>query len=78
MTEFKVKLASVADVRDFVQAASMHRCDIEVVSGRYNIDAKSIMGLVSLDLNRPLNVQFRGSDEMAADFLTSVREYIVA
>ena len=78
MKEFKVKLTSVADVRDFVQAASMQPCDIDVVSGRYTIDAKSIMGLVSLDLNSSLNVQFRGSDEMAVDFLTSVQEYIIA
>ena len=78
MKEFKVKLTCVSDVRDFAQAAGMQRCDIEIVSGRYTIDAKSIMGLVSLDLTDPLTVQFRGSDEMAASFLTDVQEYIVA
>ena len=51
MTEFYVSLHSVSDVREFVSAASMAPVDIDVVSGRYTVNAKSMLGLFSLILD---------------------------
>ncbi len=53
MTEFYVSLHSVNDVREFVSAASMAPVDIDVVSGRYTVNAKSMLGLFSLILDSP-------------------------
>ena len=68
MKSFMVKLTSIADVKNFVSAASVQPCDIDVVSGRYTIDAKSIMGLFSLDLTTPIRVEVQGTDEQADTF----------
>ena len=63
MTEFYVKLHSIADVKLFVTRASLMPVDIDVVSGRYTVDAKSILGLCSLDLEKPVQVKVYGGPE---------------
>lgn len=62
MSEFFVSLSSIEDVRQFVNAATCCPCEVDVLSGRYVIDAKSIMGLFSLDLSHPVKVEVHGSD----------------
>ena len=57
MSEFFVSLSSIEDVRQFVNAATCCPCEVDVLSGRYVIDAKSIMGLFSLDLSHPVKVE---------------------
>lgn len=52
-----VNLNSVEKVRDFVAATSKFDGEIDLVSGRYVIDAKSIMGIFSLDLSKPIHVE---------------------
>lgn len=62
MTELKIKLATIDDVKNFVNIATRFNCEIDVVSGRYVADAKSIMGLFSLDLSCPLLLKIDSSD----------------
>jgi len=52
-----VLLDSIDKVKTFVNKVSFYPCDIDIVSGRYTIDAKSIMGIFSLDLAKPINVK---------------------
>lgn len=47
-------------------------CEVDVLSGRYVIDAKSIMGLFSLDLSHPVKVEVHGSDADRSAFEQSV------
>lgn len=75
MTEFLVSLHSVRDVKQFVTAASLIPADIDVVSGRYTVDAKSILGLCSLDLDKPVLVKFYGEDVSA--FQSNIQDLIV-
>jgi len=72
MTEFKINLRSINDVKTFVTAASLMSCDIDVLSGRYLVDAKSIMGLFSLDLSRPVAVQIHGDAADVGKFREAV------
>ena len=72
MNEFFVSLTSVEDVRRFVDAASRRLCEIDVLSGRYVVDGKSIMGLFSLDLAHPAKVKVYGTQEEADAFRTDV------
>ena len=58
MKKFKVLLNSINDVKGFVNAAGSQMCDIDIVSGRYTVDAKSIMGIFSLDLSKLLPSSF--------------------
>lgn len=50
MNTVKIRLSSIQDVRDFVEIVSRYNMDIDLSSGRYVVDAKSIMGIFSLDL----------------------------
>lgn len=77
MTEFYVALHSVNDVREFVSAASMAPVDIDVVSGRYTVDAKSILGLFSLSQDAPMLVRVYGSPEDGETFQNNVHGLIV-
>lgn len=76
MKEFQVLLTSINHVKEFVTAASMCSCDIDVTSGRYTIDAKSIMGLFSLDLSKPINIRVLGTEEEAAEFYHAVENVV--
>jgi phosphotransferase system HPr-like phosphotransfer protein len=77
MLEFFVALHSVADVKQFVSAASLSAVDIDVISGRYTVDAKSILGLCSLDLDKPVQVRVYGDASDGAEFRASVDKMIV-
>ncbi len=62
MSESKVqiRLHNVEEVEEFVQAASRCEFDINIYYNRVIIDAKSLLGVMSMDLNRPLTVQYYG------------------
>ena len=55
-----VSLDKIADIKDFVNLASKCRDDVTIGSGRFKVNAKSIMALFSLDLSKPLKVEFYG------------------
>jgi len=69
-----IKLSTIEDVRNFVNAATKCDADIDLESGRYVVDAKSIMGIFSLDLTRPINVVAYCDDDEA--FLKEIKDYI--
>lgn len=50
MKTCKIKLSSIQDVREFVEIVTRYDMEIDLSSGRYVVDAKSIMGIFSLDL----------------------------
>lgn len=59
-TKITVLLDKITDIRDFVSLISKCSDDVTVGSGRFKVDAKSIMALFSLDLSKPLKVEFYG------------------
>ena len=56
MKEMKIKLFTIQQVREFVNNVILQEFDVDLVQGRYLIDAKSIMGIFSLDLLSPITV----------------------
>ncbi|MEG0765511.1 MAG: HPr family phosphocarrier protein [Pseudoflavonifractor sp.] len=76
MQTFSVTLSSVTQVKTFVDAATRCESEIDVHSGRYLIDAKSIMGIFSLDLAKPIGVTFHGSDAEAALFRQEIAAFL--
>ena len=56
MTKVKIMLDSIAAVKKFVSVVSMYDFDVDLASGRYAVDAKSIMGIFSLDLSNPIQL----------------------
>ena len=63
MTEITIRLTSVNDVKNFVSAVTFCSCDVDIAADRYIIDAKSIMGIFSLDLSNCLLYTSDAADE---------------
>lgn len=71
----KIYLGSVEAVKEFVQLASEYKEDVDLRSGRYQVDGKSIMGIFSLDLTSPMEVQVYG--EKPEEFLAKIEQFLV-
>ena len=69
MKEKKIMLPSVEEAKHFVAEATKCDFDIDVFYNRVTIDAKSILGVLSLDLTRVLTVQYSGEDEAFEEYL---------
>lgn len=65
----KVKLEKVSDVKTFVETTRRFKSDIDLGSGKYLVDAKSIMGLFSLNFSKPMKVLFVPKDNETEDDL---------
>ena len=75
MKTIKICLNSIEKVKSFVNAITRFDVDFDLVSGRYVIDAKSIMGIFSLDLSKPINLNIHANEEMDA-ILEVLKPYI--
>ncbi len=73
--KYQIKLEATTDVRDFVKAAERCDFDVDVFYNRMIIDAKSILGVLSLDLTKELTVQFGGQNK---EFENVLKKYVVA
>ena len=75
MKEFNVKIETIDDVKKFVATVMTFNYDIDLISGRYAIDAKSIMGLFSIDLSKELKLVAHTDD--TAELEKSIEKFIV-
>lgn len=62
MSKLSVMLKSINDVKEFVRIVNDFVYDVDLVSGRYIVDAKSIMGIFSLDLASPIGVNIHADN----------------
>ena len=76
MKTVKISLNSIEKVKSFVNAITRFDVDFDLVSGRYVIDAKSIMGIFSLDLSKPIDLNIHANAEMDA-ILEVLKPYII-
>ena len=74
--EFSVFLSSVTDVKAFVNATSVYPHEVDVCSGRYIINGKSIMGLFSIDLSAPVKVHLSHPGVEADELIEKLAPYI--
>ena len=70
MSEKKIKLTELDEVKEFVRAAEQCDFDIDVFYNRVIIDAKSILGVLSMDLTRELTVKYGGENLHFENILT--------
>ena len=73
----KIMISSINDVKNFVNIVNKYDFDIDLVSDRYVVDAKSIMGIFSIDLAKPIKIEVHGSEEELNTFRDAVKDYIV-
>ncbi len=76
MKTVKISLNSIDKVKAFVNDVTKFDSDFDLVSGRYVIDAKSIMGIFSLDLSKNIDLNIH-SDENMDSILKILKPYIV-
>ena len=62
MVKLQLKLSTIEDVRNFVNTVSKYDVDVDLKSGRYVVDGKSIMGIFSLDLLNPIEATIHADD----------------
>ena len=74
MKSCEIMLTSINDVKTFVNIVNNYEFDVDLVSGRYVVDAKSIMGIFSLDLSKPIVVEVR--DENCDKFMDELKQFV--
>ena len=75
MKEMKIVLGNIQDVREFVNLVVLVEYEVDLSQGRYLIDAKSIMGIFSLDLLSPITVVAHSDN--TADFFEKLQKFAV-
>ena len=71
MSSMKILIDSIVKVKEFNNLAVKFPCEIDIISGRYIIDGRSLMGLFSLDLGKPVEMKFDKKYEDLANLLFS-------
>ena len=75
MKTVRISLNSIDKVKSFVDDLTKFDVDFDLVSGRYVIDAKSIMGIFSLDLSKPIKVEVHSVD--CDKFMEELDKFII-
>ena len=75
MKKVTIMLSTINDVKFFVNTVSRYDFDVDLISGRYAVDAKSIMGIFSLYLSSPIDMEVRSDD--CDEFLKQIEGFIV-
>lgn len=76
MKTVKISLNSIDKVKAFVNDITKFDYDFDLVSGRYVIDAKSIMGIFSLDLSKPIDLNIHAEDNIDT-VMSVISAYVV-
>ena len=75
MKTISIKLPLAENVKAFVNVVNKYPYDIDLRAGRYVVDAKSILGILSLDLAKPITMEIYADD--CADLLADIKSFIV-
>ena len=76
MKTVKICLNSIEKVKSFVNDITKFDVDFDLVSGRYVIDAKSVMGIFSLDLSKPIDLSIHADEELDS-ILNILKPYLI-
>ena len=77
MKTVKISLNSIEKVKSFVNDIARFDFDFDLVSGRYVIDAKSIMGIFSLDLSKPIDLNIHAPEEQQDEIMKTLTPYVI-
>ena len=73
--ETLIKLETISDVNDLCSLANKNTGDVLLVSGRYIVSAKSLMGIMSLNLSNPIKLIAEG--DINKEFANGIKKFIV-
>ncbi len=75
MKTITILLNTINDVKVFVNTVMKYEFDVDLISGRYAIDAKSIMGIFSLDLSKPITLE--AHTDNADQLIEDLKDFLV-
>lgn len=75
MTQVKIKLMTINDVKEFVTTCSFCPYDVDLISGRYTVDAKSLMGIFSIVPSDNLTCTIYSDN--CDEFIEQIKKFIV-
>lgn len=77
MKKVMINLGSSNQIKSFVNVINKYPFDLDLRSGRYLVDAKSILGIFSLDLSKPVELEILSDDEVEINkFLEEIKSYL--
>ena len=76
MKTVKISLNQIENVKNFVNGIARFDNDFDLVSGRYVVNAQSIMGIFSLDLSKPIELNIHKEEKMD-EVMTVLKPYLV-
>lgn len=74
MKEKTILLNSIQDVKEFVNIVNKYDFEVDLISGRYAVNAKSIMGIFSLDLSKKILLQAHTSED--SPFFEEINQFV--
>lgn len=77
MKTVKVQLDSIDKIKVFNRTVCKFDCDFDLEQGRYYIDAKSMLGIMSLDLSSELELHFSTTEDEEATILEAIKDFVV-
>ncbi len=75
MKSVQIALKMAQNVKEFVNTVQKYSYDIDLRSGRYIVDAKSILGIFSLDLSKPITLEIHSDN--CDDLIKELKPFIV-
>ena len=75
MKQFNIKLSLAENVKTFVNMVNRYPYDMDLRAGRHVVDAKSILGIFSIDLSRPIRMDIYSDD--CDDLIKALEGYII-
>lgn len=76
MIKRSIKFSSVNEIKDFVNLTMVQPFDIDLMAGRYVVDAKSILAVFGLDLDSEVTIVIHAEDKEAENFIAKVNKYL--
>ncbi len=76
MIKKSIRFTSVNEIKDFVGKTMPQKFDIDLISGRYIADAKSILSVFGLDLNSEVTIGIHATNEEASGYLSQIADYL--
>ena len=77
MKSIMIRLETIEDVKAFVSIMAQFKGYFDLASGRYVVDAKSVMGIFSMDLSRALELRILETNEQIEEIIASIESFIV-
>lgn len=76
MERLTIEFANIENVERFVRIAGEYDFNITLSQGRYEVDGKSLMGIFSLDITKPIDINIDNGNASAKALMDEIQEYL--